>query len=324
MKNLASILCVLLCISCFSSKKYELEDQQYHCMKEDYQSKENLNLDELILAFENKLIEQGFLEDHSSASLLKCLQSMAKEDGKPISISPALSKSMLVSQGYAQICIMDIQDSSLIANSRIAEVQKGIQNVFAEIETTGDINPQYIGEGLVKVFKQEDFDHPLYRLTAFLVVGFLAEFENQNRASLGRTNQMTPASISEEWQMRVLINKQNKIFVNDEEISFDDFTVKVDQLFARSRTESKQSKRIKDKGDYALGRAFISLANEKDTDYDFYLKAYKQLQSSYAKILNMVALEVFNQPFDQLNKDQQKSIKGLQPWMVSESEPVNH
>ena len=211
MKILANLLCILLFLSCSTSKDYEIEDQQYSCLKENYQAKENINLDELILEFENKLIEQGSLKDHSSASFLKCLQSMPKKDGKPLAIPSVLSRSMLASQRYDLLCSRDIQDSTLLAKSRYAEVAKGTRNVFAKVGETGDIDPQSIGEGLVKVFKQEDFDHPLYRLSAFLVIGFLAEFENQNRGVVGRLNQASSAPISDEWRMKVLIKKEDKI-----------------------------------------------------------------------------------------------------------------
>lgn len=324
MKLFINLLCLLLLFGCSSSEKYAIEDQQYNCLKEKYQENENADLDELVLEFENQLIEQGFLKDHSSASFLKCLESMTENKERSLSIPLDLSKSISLTQRYSKLCQMDMKDSILLANSRFAEVQKEIQNVFDEVEKSGDLNLQRIAEGLAQAFKQEDFDHTLYRLSTFPVVSFLSELNKQkeNSGILGGKNRMSSEPISEKWQMSILIDNKNKIFINNKEVAFDDFSGKVDQFFTRSRTESKQLKRIEGKGNYALGRAFISFGNDRETDYDFYLKVYKQLEKSYTKVLNKLAKEVFNQPFDQLNKKQQKSIKELQPWMVSESEPT--
>ena len=325
MKILTSLLCLLLLLSCSTEKNYEIENQQYNCLKEKYQANGNANLDELMLAIENELIKQDFLKDHSSAGFFKCIQLIAEEDEKPLSISSKLSRSILKGQGYGLKCTKTIVDLDKLNKSRLTEVMTGVQSIFEEMtRDEGGINTKRMADDLVKVFKQEDFDHPFYRLSAFYVITFLAEFEyqNQNRGVLGRTNKMMTTPMSEKSQMNILINKQNQILIDEVEVSFDAFSKKVDQLFTKSRTESKQSKRIKDRGDYPVGRAFISFGNEKETDYDFYLKVFKQLESSYAKVLNELAIEVFKQPFDQLNKEQQKNIKDLQPWMVSESEPV--
>jgi len=322
MKNYLYLFLVLVCSACATSTSYEVEDQHYNCLKENFQNKENANLDEIILEYENKLIEQGFLQDHSSASFLKGINAIAEKGGQLPSIPSTLSRSMLLSRQYNSTCSKDIQDSILLSNSRFTEVTKETKNVFTRIGEAGDIDPKSVVEGMAKIYKQEDFDHPLYRINVFFVISFLQQFENQDRGIVGGLKRPSSAPISEKWTMKLFLNKQNEIFINDEEVSFDQFTEKVDQFFARSRTESKQSKRIKDRGNYALGRAFINFGNEKETDYDFYLKVYKQLKNIHAKLLSELSMEVYNQPFDKLNKEQQKSIKGLQPWMVSESEPV--
>ena len=70
-------------------------------------------------------------------------------------------------------------------------------------------------------------------------------------------------------------------------------------------------------------KAVISLHHDRSTEYNSYLQVYNELKGAYAELWNEKALKDFSQPYRQLTKKQQQSIRKKIPLVISEAEPTD-
>lgn len=68
-------------------------------------------------------------------------------------------------------------------------------------------------------------------------------------------------------------------------------------------------------------KAIISLQTDNNTEYKTYIRVQNELTAAYNEVRNEESIKKFSLPFNQLNKEDQKTIKKLYPQKISEAEP---
>ncbi|WP_299228121.1 biopolymer transporter ExbD [uncultured Psychroserpens sp.] len=67
-------------------------------------------------------------------------------------------------------------------------------------------------------------------------------------------------------------------------------------------------------------KAVISLQNDKQTSYEFYIKVQDQLTQAYYELRNTYANSVFDKPTKDLTKEELQKVRMAYPFILSEAE----
>ncbi len=70
-------------------------------------------------------------------------------------------------------------------------------------------------------------------------------------------------------------------------------------------------------------RAIISLQNDRSTNYATYLAVYNELKGAYNELWEEAARQRYQKSYQELSKQDQKSIRDDIPLVISEAEPTD-
>lgn len=116
----------------------------------------------------------------------------------------------------------------------------------------------------------------------------------------------------------VLINANNQLLVRGQPLDLDN----VDQIKERLKKfilnngldpNQSESPRL----------AVVSLLNDNGTSYGAYVAVYDQLKSAYNELWQDAAMSKYGRGYDDLSKDERKSIRKEIPLVISEAEPTS-
>ncbi len=116
--------------------------------------------------------------------------------------------------------------------------------------------------------------------------------------------------------IKVLVNKKNEIYLQNELFKLEYLTDTIKKMILNI----DQNPQFPEKPN----RAVISLGNERETDYDQYLKVYNALKKVYTELWEEKSQEKYNMPFKSFSKEKVNNIKREIPFVLSESEPTNY
>ncbi|MCK8480629.1 ExbD/TolR family protein [Psychroserpens algicola] len=66
--------------------------------------------------------------------------------------------------------------------------------------------------------------------------------------------------------------------------------------------------------------AVISLTNDKQTSYDFYIKVQDELTKAYYELRNQYSETVLKKPSNELSKEELQNVRAAYPFILSEAE----
>ncbi len=149
----------------------------------------------------------------------------------------------------------------------------------------------------------------------------------------------------------VLINKDNKLAIEGEPAEISELKERVKEFFtnpnddpnltekvlfsdllaqemAKKNPDQEKIKLYKDiiktfGPDVAKPKGVVSLQNDRNTVYGKYLEVQNEIVAAINELRNDLAKQTFGKPFDELNDYQQKMIKEIFPFAISEAEPVS-
>ena len=122
--------------------------------------------------------------------------------------------------------------------------------------------------------------------------------------------------------LRVLINNNDEILIEDEMVSLDDIK-DIAKYFVDNNGNSTC--------DYCNGneelnssenpkKAVISLQNGKQTTYKTYIAVQNELTKAYYELRQVYSLNVIGKAPDKLSKTEEKQVKDAYPFILSEAE----
>ena len=124
----------------------------------------------------------------------------------------------------------------------------------------------------------------------------------------------------------VLLNKSNRLFVEDELTNVGDLCEKTKKFFLNP-THAENLPEFKEKdipyfGKVQVSKGIVSLIHDRGTTYEKYIKVQDQLVKAVNELRDDLAMKKWQKHFDELEKDQQKAIKTYFPMALSDAEPV--
>ncbi len=114
--------------------------------------------------------------------------------------------------------------------------------------------------------------------------------------------------------IKVVVDDKNKLYLRDKIFPLENLT----------STIKKMIMNVEDDPDFPEGprKAIVSLKNHRETDYKKYLKVYNALKNAYNELWEEQSQNLFGKPYESLNKKEQREIKKIIPFVLSEAEPV--
>jgi biopolymer transport protein ExbD len=158
-----------------------------------------------------------------------------------------------------------------------------------------------------------------------------------------------PPKIKERNVLEVLINKDNVLAIEGEIANTDQLTEKVKEFILNPNNdpnlsevypishwlELEKSKKNPDKkkiqtyerilkeiGDVPKSKGVISLQNDRGTKYEKYIEVQNAIVKAINELRNNLSMQAFGKPYSKLPEDQQKLIREVYPFSISEAEPV--
>lgn len=115
--------------------------------------------------------------------------------------------------------------------------------------------------------------------------------------------------------LSVKVNRNNELLVRGEVLPISilkDRTIEF-ILNPKQRTDMPRNPRV----------AVVSLQNDRETSYETYISVYNELKAAYNQIRQEEALKRYGKAYDNLNREEQKTIRKDIPLVISEAEPTD-
>lgn len=137
-----------------------------------------------------------------------------------------------------------------------------------------------------------------------------------------------PPPVPERNVLKILVNKNNRIMVEDKEMDIWQLKDKVKEFvlnpFEDQNLAEKRIKNIEGLGEVTVSKGIISLKNDRATSYKTYIQVQDELAKAYAELRDDFASKHFGLKFSQLNdKAKIKAVQKALPLAISEAEPEN-
>lgn len=121
--------------------------------------------------------------------------------------------------------------------------------------------------------------------------------------------------------LQVLLNHKNQIMINNELVSIDEVTSKVETFVDNNGDNSCNycyGKQLKDASDNPQ-KAIISLQTDSNASYETFIVLQNELTKAYKNLRSTYAQNVLKTPIEDLNKEDFKKIKEAYPFILSEA-----
>lgn len=167
-----------------------------------------------------------------------------------------------------------------------------------------------------------------------LLIFFLVTTTMDTDAGLGRMlppmpeeNAEEPPPINERNTFIVLVNSQDKLFVEGEPLDISQLREKAKEFIANkeNRDDLPRKEMIYVEGlqreELICKTAVISLQNDNNTSYKTYIAVQNELMAAYNELRDEFSQNEWGKKFDDLDKDQQTAVKKVYKLGISEAEP---
>ena len=191
-------------------------------------------------------------------------------------------------------------------------------HIMDEVNAHGDISPTTLTASVLNHITVDDFDVSLYRLLFFKFFTGLADTDKGLRVELPgypdeETKQVIPVNPNQILEMYV--TGLDNIFINRQPSVLTDITDAVKSFLTGTSQDSSQRS-------FAMSEKIVSLKNERGTKVQLYIDVYNEITRAYNEVRNEVAQRKYGKKYKDLEKSDQKVIRTLVPFKVSEAEPV--
>lgn len=167
-----------------------------------------------------------------------------------------------------------------------------------------------------------------------LLIFFLVTTTMDTDAGLGRMlppmpepNAEEPPPINKRNTFIVLVNSQDKLFVEGEPLDITQLRAKakefIDNREDRMDLPRKEMIFIEElqREEYICKTAVISVQNDNNTSYATYIAVQNELIAAYNELRDAFSQNEWGKPYDDLDSDQQKAVKKVYKLGISEAEP---
>jgi len=143
-----------------------------------------------------------------------------------------------------------------------------------------------------------------------------------------KINDVPPVESNDRNVLTVLVNKENKLMVEDNEVRLSELRAIAKEFIVNEDNAANLPQRI-DVYIPKLGVMpvtkyhIISLQTDRATNYQTYIAVQNELVGAYNELRNELALERFRKSYNDLDNDQMEAVNKVYPVKISEAPQVN-
>lgn len=291
-------LLTLIGLPFYGQAQTTIDQEIIHCITDSYK-KEKVDIKATLDSFESFLVENKYMRDKSGQSYISVYKKIAADNDVTISLDNFNDNGLLQISPVTFIdCYRTRISEILNSESPLKKLYKYFQDNPIEPTTPGEVS-----EHLLKVFKPTDFKYDVIRYYSLYTL-LRTSYPDVSVQSTTTDKQLSFTK-NYEKKVTVRLDKESRLFLNDNPTSFDDLTVYLDRVLTPSVDTLKS----------------VNLESSRDTKYKDFTKTLEIIQNRFQIARDKISQSEYNQNFDSLTDEQKERVRGLLPIKINVADP---
>ena len=257
-------------------------------------------LHQLMISYENLLIEEGIMADGSGVSYRNIYKGIVTKNAfEKVPSQSFIDKMMQLKPDDIDKGDDCIKTLMVDTDNYDLSKMEGLEMAVNNSENSFNLEPGKMAEEVLSILSAEDFELDYYKMRTFM----LFEMMNHNLGIARKPSNLEDATLVQDLNspLMVFIDGENLIFINSE-------MVDIDQLKLRVRAYEQENKEA----------SLIILQTVSETQYDSYLAVQNAIVQEIQIMRKEFAEQKYKSTLEELDKEQLAEIKALYPLNISE------
>jgi biopolymer transport protein ExbD len=278
-------------ISC-NSQILRVEDKLMNCIYQNYEDN-GTQFKKALTEFEQLLINENILKDNSGKSYVAIFEKIVEEND--FNYNPSISfLDKIIDIGMPQSesfikCKSELKESEFLKSNEL-------QKVFDSLKESDNFSPSSVAGGILIVLNDRDFELDYYKMSVFFLFDTISYVNDDGLIRKLPEIQEDDTEYDLSKAIKIYINGNNQIFVNDEKVDIDNLKIKVKDYEEKNKSES-----------------LIALKYERETMYQTYVDVQNAIVGEIKELREKLANQKFNSSLENLTKEQLLEIRKIYP-----------
>jgi biopolymer transport protein ExbD len=278
-------------ISC-NSQILRVEDKLMNCIYQNYEDN-GTQFKKALTEFEQLLINENILKDNSGKSYVAIFEKIVEEND--FNYNPSISfLDKIIDIGMPQSesfikCKSELKESEFLKSNEL-------QKVFDSLKESDNFSPSSVAGGILSVLNDKDFELDYYKMSVFFLFDTISYVNDDGLIRKLPEIQEDDTEYDLSKAIKIYINGNNQIFVNDEKVDIDNLKIKVKDYEEKNKSES-----------------LIALKYERETMYQTYVDVQNAIVGEIKELREKLANQKFNSSLENLTKEQLLEIRKIYP-----------
>ena len=300
-KFILSSIGILLCLTISFGQDIRPEAEMMNCMYNSYKDG-GVAFKNILNDFEQQLVANKFLKDVSGESYVELLTKISNKEINNLKLSSfsfkAIKEIETLDVVHAQICNQELKKELDLVKFKGTK----LDNVMNEVLSADNISITQYSSSLLSFLTAEDFELDLYKINLLYFFGIVNSAISSGIEKKGSVDYKETETFNLEKSIKVFINHENKIFIDNKEVSDEVVNLKIRDYMIQNKSES-----------------YIVIEYDLEVFYEKYLQVQNSIISTINTIRKELSIKKFNKEYKDLNVEEVKVIKAIYPINIRES-----
>ena len=300
-KFILSSIGVLLCLTISFAQDTRPEAELMNCMYNSYKDG-GVAFKNILNDFEQQLVANNFLNDASGESYIALLNKMSNKEINNLKLSSfsfnAIKEIETLSVLEAQICSQELKKELDLDKFKGTK----LDSVMNEVMSADNISITQYSSSLLSFLTAEDFELDLYKINLLYFFGIVNNDIKSGIERKGSIDYKETETFNLEKSIKVFINSENKIFIDNNEVLVEVLNTKIRDYMFQNKSES-----------------YIVIENDLEVFYEKYLQVHNSIISTINTLRKELSIKKFDKEYKDLNIEEFEIVKAVYPINIRES-----
>ncbi|WP_299388279.1 biopolymer transporter ExbD [uncultured Lacinutrix sp.] len=300
-KFILSSIGVLLCLTISFAQDTRPEAELMNCMYNSYKDG-GVAFKNILNDFEQQLVVNNFLNDASGESYIALLNKMSNKEINNLKLSSfsfnAIKEIETLSVLEAQICSQELKKELDLDKFKGTK----LDSVMNEVMSADNISITQYSSSLLSFLTAEDFELDLYKINLLYFFGIVNNDIKSGIERKGSIDYKETETFNLEKSIKVFINSENKIFIDNNEVSVEVLNTKIRDYMIQNKSES-----------------YIVIENDLEVFYEKYIQVHNSIISTINTLRKELSIKKFDKEYKDLNIEEVEIVKAVYPINIRES-----
>ncbi|WP_299255219.1 biopolymer transporter ExbD [uncultured Lacinutrix sp.] len=300
-KFILSSIGVLLCLTISFAQDTRPEAELMNCMYNSYKDG-GVAFKNILNDFEQQLVVNNFLNDASGESYIALLNKMSNKEINNLKLSSfsfnAIKEIETLSVLEAQICSQELKKELDLDKFKGTK----LDSVMNEVMSADNISITQYSSSLLSFLTAEDFELDLYKINLLYFFGIVNNDIKSGIERKGSIDYKETETFNLEKSIKVFINSENKIFIDNNEVSVEVLNTKIRDYMVQNKSES-----------------YIVIENDLEVFYEKYIQVHNSIISTINTLRKELSIKKFDKEYKDLNIEEVEIVKAVYPINIRES-----